>query len=82
MYSRFHIAQHSKDLELMQLFSHFFNCGKVAVRSSILTPRCDFIVQDTSSLYKIISQFDEYPLLNLKQEDFLCFRPEDGSFTY
>lgn len=75
VYCRFHIAQHSKDLELMQLFVQFFSCGKVVVRSSISTPRCDFIVQDTSFLLdKIISHFDLYPLLNLKQEDFLCFR--------
>ena len=75
VYCRFHIAQHIKDLELMQLFIQFFSCGKVEVRSNISTPRCDFIVQDTFSLLdKIISHFDLYPLLNLKQEDFLCFR--------
>jgi hypothetical protein len=59
----------------MQLFKKFFSCGKVVVRSSTSTPRCDFIVQDTSFLLdKIISHFDLYPLLNLKQEDYLCFR--------
>jgi hypothetical protein len=68
VYCRFHIAQHSKDLELMQLFIKFFGCGKVDVRSNTSTPRCDFIVQDTSFLLdKIISHFDRYPLLNLKQ---------------
>ena len=59
----------------MQLFIKYFGCGKVDVRSNTSTPRCDFIVQDTSFLLdKIISHFDLYPLLNLKQEDFLCFR--------
>lgn len=73
--SRFHIAQHSKDLELMKLFIHFFCCGKVTVRSNTSTPRCDFYVQDTFFLLtKVISHFDQYPLLNLKQKDFLCFR--------
>lgn len=49
VYSRFHIAQHSKDLDLMHLFIKFFNrsCGIVVVRSNTSTPRCDFIVQDT-----------------------------------
>lgn len=73
--SRFHIAQHSKDIELMKLFIQFFCCGKVTVRSNTSTPRCDFYVQDTFFLLtKVISHFDKYPLLNLKQKDFLCFR--------
>ena len=89
VYCRYHIAQHSKDLELMQLFIKFFGTGKVVVRSNTSTPsppgdpsgtgsrqgRCDFLVQDTSFLLdKIISHFDLYPLLNLKQKDFICFK--------
>ena len=75
VYCQFRITQHSKDLELMQLFIKFFGTGKVHVRSNTSTPRCDFIVQDTSFLLdKIISHFNLYPLLNLKQEDYLCFR--------
>lgn len=89
VYCQFRITQHSKDLELMQLFINFFNCGKVVVRSNTSTPfptgdggppspvgiRCDFIVQDIPSLLdKIISHFDLFPLLNLKQKDYLCFR--------
>lgn len=72
---RFHIAQHVKDLELMELFIKFFNCGKVNVRSNTATPRCDFYVQDiTLLLEKILPHFDAYPLLNLKQEDYICFK--------
>jgi hypothetical protein len=72
---RFHIAQHSKDLELMKLFIKFFDCGSVVSRSNIKTPRCDFIVQDITCLYdKILLHFDTYPLLNLKQEDYICFK--------
>lgn len=75
VYCRFHIAQHVKDLELMKLFIKFFNCGSVNVRSNIATPRCDFIIQDaTSLLEKILPHFDTYPLLNLKQEDYICFK--------
>lgn len=72
---RFHIAQHSKDIELMKLFIKFFGCSIVNLRSNLSTPRCDFIVQDvTSLLNKIIPHFDKYPLLNLKQEDYNCFK--------
>ena len=75
VYCRFHIAQHSKDLKLMYLFIKFFGCGTVNLRSNISTPRCDFIVQDFDSLLnKVIRHFDSYPLLNLKQKDFICFK--------
>ena len=63
VYLQFRITQHSKDLELMQLFIKFFNIGKVAVRSNTSTPRCDFIVQDAATLLNIIiPHFDLYPL--------------------
>ena len=75
VYCRFHIAQHSKDIELMKLFINFFACGIVNLRSNLSTPRCDFIVQDTTNLLeKIIPHFDIYPVLNLKQKDFICFK--------
>jgi hypothetical protein len=57
------------------LFQSFFNCGVISLRSNVTTPRCDFIVQDTTCLLeKIIPHFDGYPLLNLKQEDYICFK--------
>ncbi len=60
---------------IMKLFIKFFGCGIVNLRSNLSTPRCDFIVQDvTSLLNKIIPHFDKYPLLNLKQEDYNCFK--------
>jgi hypothetical protein len=69
------IAQHSKDIELLKFFIKFFDYGVVNLRSNLSTPRCDFIVQDvTSLLNKIIPHFNLYPLLNLKQEDSNCFR--------
>jgi hypothetical protein len=78
VYCRFHIAQHSKDIKLMELFIKFFNCGVVHLRSNSATPRCDFIVQDVSSLLdKIIPHFDQYPLLNLKQKDYAPARGPD-----
>ena len=75
VYCRFHIAQHIKDQELLKLFIKFFGCGIVAVRSNVSIPRCDYIVEDTSSILdKVLPHFDRYPLLNLKQEDFICFK--------
>ena len=75
VYCRFHIAQHIKDLQLMKLFIKFFYCGTVSERSNVTTQRCDFFVQDTVSiLEKILPHFDSYPLLNLKQEDYICFK--------
>jgi len=72
---RFYITQHSTDLDVMKLFIKFFNCGVVHVRSNLVTPRCDYIVQDASSLVeKIIPHFDSYPLSNLKQTDFYNFK--------
>lgn len=60
------------DLYFSETASH---CGAVNLRSNLSTPRCDFIVQDiTSLLYKIIPHFDSYPLLNLKEEDYNCFK--------
>lgn len=75
VYCRFHIAQHIKDKKLLKLFIKFFDCGVVAVRSNLSTPRCDFIIQNTSSiLHKVLPHFDTYPVLNLKQEDYICFK--------
>lgn len=72
---RFHVAQHSKDIELIKLLIKYFNCGQVFLRSNVNTSRCDFIVQDSKSLLeKVIPHFDTYPLLNLKQQDYLCFK--------
>lgn len=75
VYCRFHVAQHSKDIELMRLLINFFNSGVVNLRSNLSIARCDFLVQDRNSLLeKVIPHFDKYPLLNLKQKDFFCFK--------
>lgn len=71
---RFHITQHNRDIELMKLFTKFFNCGTVYVRKNI-SERCDFVVQDINLLISnIIPHFDLYPILNLKYEDYICFK--------
>jgi hypothetical protein len=72
---RFHVAQHIKDIELMKLFIDFFKCGTVYTRSNSAVARCDFIVQDFKSLWNtIIPHFDSYPILSLKNKDFICFK--------
>ena len=86
VYCRFHIAQHSKDLELMKLFIKFFGCGNIRVRSNSLM--CDYIVQDTTNLGRATSPHLRSArrswkklylililiVLNLKQEDYKCFK--------
>lgn len=73
IYFRFHIAQHSRDQLLMQMFIKFFQCGKVNIRYNI--KRCDFYVQDFLSIYnKIILHFEKFPLINVKNLDFESFK--------
>lgn len=70
IYFRFHIAQHSRDILLMNLFIRFFGCGNVNIRSK--DKRCDFYVQDFSKICDtIIPHFDTYPLYNIKSLDFI-----------
>lgn len=71
IYFRFHIAQHIRDVLLMNLLISFFGCGKVSTRDS----RCDFYIQDFVNISKIvIPHFCEYPLHNIKILDFLDFK--------
>lgn len=73
IYFRFHITQHSRDVELMKLLVSFFNCGKVNIRNNTL--RCDFYVQNHLLIYKhIVSHFDNYSLCNIKNKDYLKFK--------
>jgi hypothetical protein len=70
---RFHIAQHIRDVELMKLFSKFFNCGAVYVRLN--SNRCEFVVQNINLLLsKIIPHFELYPIFNIKYKDYICFK--------
>lgn len=70
IYFRFHIAQHSRDREMIKLFISFFKCGRVNVRGN----RCDFYVQDMSKIAEFITpHFKYYPLENIKHLDYLDF---------
>jgi len=73
IYFRFHVTQHSRDILLMELFIKFFGFGKVNVRSN--QSRCDYYVQDFLNIYEtIIPHFENYPLNNAKELDFLDFK--------
>lgn len=72
---RLHITQHSKDIDLMNLFINFFGAGKVYLRSNLSTPRCDFIIQNNKDIItKVINHFDNYPLNNIKTLDYNDFK--------
>jgi LAGLIDADG endonuclease len=72
---KFHIAQHIRDIKLMNLFINFFNCGALYVRSNNSSKRCEFVVQEINLLLsKIIPHFDLYPIFNLKNKDYICFK--------
>lgn len=72
---RFHVAQHSRDFDLLKLFISFFNSGNVYLRSNVSTPRCDFILQNSEKiLNNVIPHFDKYPLENVKQLDYVDFK--------
>jgi hypothetical protein len=72
---RVHVAQHSKDSDLLKLFINFFNSGNVYLRSNLSTPRCDFVIQNFKDIINnVITHFDKYPLENVKQLDYNDFR--------
>jgi hypothetical protein len=72
---RFHVAQHSKDFDLLNLFVNFFNSGNVYLRSNLSTPRCDFVIQVKKDIItNVIPHFEKYPLKNVKQLDYNDFK--------
>ena len=73
IYFNFNIAQHIRDILLMNLIISFFNCGNVYAR--INNNRADFIVQNFDNIFDIvIPHFINYPLFNIKTLDFNDFK--------
>lgn len=72
IYFRFHIAQHSRDIELMKLLITYFNCGKVNVRNN----RCDYYVQNMKKITENILplRFAAWILPFRKYKKFRLFR--------
>lgn len=72
---RFHVAQHSKDYDLLKLFINFFNSGNVYTRSNLSSPRCDFVVQNSKDVINnVVTHFDKYTLKTIKLLDYNDFR--------
>lgn len=66
----------------MKLFIDFFNCGTIHQRSNPNTPRCDYLVQNINDILEhIIPHFDTYPLLNLKQRDYIICVLRRGCYS-
>lgn len=73
LYYTLNVAQHIRDLALMNLLVLFFGCGKVYARP--LINRCDFIIQSSSGIIDVvIPHFDTYPLHNIKDHDYQDFK--------
>jgi len=71
IYFNFNIAQHIRDILLMNLIISFFNCGNVYSRIN----RADFIVQNFDNIFDIIiPHFINYPLYSIKTLDFNDFK--------
>lgn len=57
------------------MFINFFNSGNVYLRSNVSTPRCDFIIQRYEDILdNVITNFDKYPLKNVKSLDYNDFK--------
>ena len=69
---RFSIAQHSRDLFLLESFAAFFNCGYVTNYKNRLI--CEFIVTKIDHILEhIIPFFEKYQIKGVKYLDFLDF---------
>lgn len=70
---RFSIAQHSRDLLLLQSFVNFFAGGYVMNYKKRLL--CEFIITKIDHITEhIIPFFDKYPILGSKHSNFLDFK--------
>jgi hypothetical protein len=67
----FKVAQHIRDVKLLEEFINYFNCGYFKLST---TTGGEFVVTKFSDLnQKIIPFFKEYPILGLKSLDFKDF---------
>lgn len=70
---RFSIAQHSRDLLLLQSFINFFGGGFVV--NSTKRPICEFVVAKFDIIFNyIIPFFDKHPILGSKHLIYLDFK--------
>nr|QBM09666.1 hypothetical protein [Dactylella sp.] len=69
----FHIVQHSRDLELIQMLIDTLGCGRVKL--SLKQSAVYFVVTDFKNIFeKIIPLFDKYPIRGIKSLDYCNFK--------
>lgn len=76
VFPEFVITQETKSKDAIKKIKHFFDCGAI-----YLNKRHDnhhenllkYVVRNRGDLLKIISFFEEYPLLSAKKKDFQIF---------
>ena len=70
---RFSIAQHSRDLFLLESFAAFFNCGYVTNYKNRLI--CEFIVTRIDHIVEyVIPFFEKNPVVGSKYSNFIIFK--------
>lgn len=70
---KFHIVQHSRDIELMKSLVSSLNCGRIelALKQSAVY----FVLSDFKDIFeKLIPLFDEYNIKGIKALDYLDFK--------
>jgi len=67
----FKIKLHSKDKELLDKISNFFNVGKIYIRKD---GYIEYIVNSIKDIEVIIDHFNNYPLITQKLSDYKIFK--------
>jgi LAGLIDADG endonuclease len=72
VYLRFRITQHTRDTQLMELLIKYLGAGRLEKDSRIRKPSLNLVIGNLSDLtHKIIPFFNQYPILGIKNLDFL-----------
>lgn len=70
---KFHIVQHSKDIELMEMLISTLGCGRIELRLN--QSAVYFVVTNFKDVFeKIIPLFNKYPIKGVKALDFADFK--------
>lgn len=70
---KFHIVQHSRDFELIQMLIDTLGCGRVEL--TLKQSAVYFVVTDFKNIFeKIIPLFDKYPIKGIKSLDYCNFK--------
>jgi len=70
---KFHIIQHSKDIELMEMLISTLGCGRIELRLN--QSAVYFVVTNFKDVFeKIIPLFNKYPIKGVKALDFADFK--------